>query len=191
MRYKFLFRLARFITGLRYRVTATGIENIPAGGALICANHQLNWDPVFLATNLPKDEPPAFMAKRSLFKVKFIGNFLRSLGAFPVERGASDLQAIKTGIAALKDDKKLILFPEGTRYRKPDQAIKTGCAMLAYMADVPVIPAGINIKKGFPSKVEIHYGQPMFPPQTEYKHSTKYRAFTDMIWTEIKKLREE
>ena len=92
-----------------------GLENLPEGGALLCANHASGWDPVLIAVSLPNDSRLSFMGKDSLFRIPLLGPIIRKLGAFPVKRGGNDLVAMKTAMKALTDGRRLLVFPEGTR----------------------------------------------------------------------------
>ena len=56
-----------------------------------------------------------FMAKKEWFKGKFKNWLFRSLGAIPVDREKPDFASIKACLKVLKDDKPLVVFPEGTR----------------------------------------------------------------------------
>ena len=55
------------------------------------------------------------------------------MGVFPVDRGHSDIGAVKRSIQALKDGFMLMVFPEGTRVRKKNRGVrpKGGVAMMA------------------------------------------------------------
>ncbi len=59
--------------------------------------------------------PVHYMAKEELFKVPVLGNIVRNCNAFPVKRGLSDREALRTGLKLLKDGHVFGLFPEGTR----------------------------------------------------------------------------
>lgn len=54
------------------------------------------------------------MAKVDLFKNPILAWILRRLGAFPVSRGSSDIQSVKTAMQAIKSGDNLLIFPEGT-----------------------------------------------------------------------------
>jgi 1-acyl-sn-glycerol-3-phosphate acyltransferase len=87
---------------------------------------------------------PAFMIKSSAFDVKLIGPFLRVLGQLPVRRGEADAaNVLMVAEQALNDGECVIIYPEGTATRDPDQwpmVAKTGVARLALATGVPVIP---------------------------------------------------
>ena len=81
---------------LLYRFKVKNKGAVPAeGGVILTSNHLSFADPVLLG--LCEKRRLYFMAKSELFSNKFAGAVIRALGAFPVERGAGDGKAIKTG----------------------------------------------------------------------------------------------
>ena len=96
---------------------AIGRERIPEGGVLVCGNHTSLSDPLFLAFAFHKKYQLRPMAKAELLRVPFIGWILKRVGVFGVERGKSDVGAIKQAMKYLKEGEKVLLYPEGTRVR--------------------------------------------------------------------------
>ena len=77
-----------------------GMENIPAeGGFILCSNH-VHWrDPLFLAVRLKKRRY-TFLAKAELYRTA-IGRLVlgeRGLGGIPINRGHSDLNAVRKAL---------------------------------------------------------------------------------------------
>ena len=80
---------------LLFRGRTAGNGNVPRQGALVVvANHGSHLDPPLLGHALGR--PVAFMAKAELFRVPILGAIIRACGAYPVSRGASDREAIRT-----------------------------------------------------------------------------------------------
>ena len=148
---------------IAFSVRCEGRENIPKGVPLIFAsNHRSNADPPLVASAVPKK--CAFMAKEELFRNKLFGGLIRMLGAFPVARGKGDMSAIDNSVDALKSGKHLMIFPEGTRSKDGKVGRgHTGAALIAAMADVPVVPVGIVFagKLHFRSRITIKFGKPI------------------------------
>ena len=122
---------------------AIGREHIPEGGVLVCGNHTSLSDPLFLAFAFHKKYQLRPMAKAELLRVPFIGWILKRVGVFGVERGKSDVGAIKQAMKYLKEGEKVLLYPEGTRVRASrgeESEPKTGAAMLAVRCGVPILP---------------------------------------------------
>jgi len=155
-----------------FKVRVHGIENIPAGGAVISGNHVSHMDPVLLWCRSPR--PVHFMAKRELWDSAFIGWLLPRLYAFPVNRGGADRGAIETATAYLKAGDLVGIFPEGTR-SEDGQAMGEahgGAAFIAMRAGVPVVPAAFVgtqdvLGKGrrLPRlrRVTVVFGEPIHP----------------------------
>ena len=71
------------------------------------------------------------MAKSELFRNKAFAVLIRALGAFPVERGAGDNKAIKTGEDLIKDGEIMTIFLEGGRTKTGElMRPRSGCALL-------------------------------------------------------------
>ena len=106
--------------------------------AIFSCNHQTMNDPLILKSRYPRLK---CMAKSGLFKSKFSNWFFRSLGAYPVDRGGNDIQAVKTTLKHLKENKKVLIFPEGTRVKEGEEvAYKNGLVMFALKTDCNVVP---------------------------------------------------
>ena len=131
---------------LLYRYKTIIEEPLPlVGGMIIASNHISNSDPVLLGLS-QKKRRLFFMAKIELFKNKFFGALIRALGAFPVERGAGDGKAIKTGEDLIRDGEIMTIFIEGGRSKTGElMRPRSGCALVAQQMQVPVVPACITI----------------------------------------------
>lgn len=106
------------------------------------------------------------MAKKELFESNPLFKFIiKFFGAFPVERGKGDTEIIDTSLSKLEMGRNLLVFPEGTRSKDGKVGKgKSGVAVIAAAAQVPVIPVGISFKGSklkFRSKVTVRYGKPI------------------------------
>src|SRR5690348_5815670 len=88
-----------FLTYLRMR--RIGREHIPAKGpVIVAAIHRSFLDPFVIATMAKR--PMYYMAKEEIFQYHpVLAWILGALGAFPVARGASDEESVKTSKAIL------------------------------------------------------------------------------------------
>ena len=127
-----------------YKVT--GVENVPPMGPLVVvANHLSNLDPSVLGSSLPRRL--RYLAKDNLFKaIGPVGRwYLRSYGAFPIDRAGADVRAFRWALGQLRQDAAVVIFPEGTRSRtgQINQA-KAGVVSLILRSGAPVLPVGIS-----------------------------------------------
>lgn len=149
-------------------IVSIGEENIPATGPVIVAPIHISYlDPPAVACAMRREIHP--MAKEELFR-GFMGPLLRSLGVFPVRRGESDAEAVRTALAYLERGEVLMIFPEGTR--NDGQAMgpmNRGVTMLAKRGNATIVPTGIvgtNIVlprgggKGRKHPMTIAFGEP-------------------------------
>ena len=103
------------------------------------------------------------LAKKELFKKKFIGGLLKNCGGIPVDRDNPDLSTIISAIKVLKSGNKLAIFPEGTRNKSKTlelQPIKSGSAVFAVKAKCPIVPIMIERKARIFRKNHIIIGKP-------------------------------
>lgn len=189
--------VCRPIMKVFYRYKFINNNSIPHEGAyIIASNHMSFSDPVLLG--LGQRRRLFFMAKQELFKNKFFAGLIRALGAFPVERGAGDGKAIKTGEDLIKEGNVMTIFIEGGRTKTGEfMRPRSGCALVAQQMQVPVIPACITItgnpKYRFAKRV-IHFGDPLTPQQlglTPDGDRRQLKNATNMIMDEINKMREQ
>jgi 1-acyl-sn-glycerol-3-phosphate acyltransferase len=155
---------------LIFRLKIIGSENIPKTGSfVIVANHSSLLDGFVLVSSVkPK---VTFMSASYLFKMLFVGNILRGVGAIPVQGKGSEIKLIKEAIKVLQAGGVLGIFPEGRITNEEDDfSAKAGAAYLAIKADVPIIPMAIKgankvlpLGAKFPKlkKIEVKIGKPI------------------------------
>lgn len=163
--------------GLGIEVAASGLEDVPAGPFVYCANHQSLLDILVLGAVLPGDFKWA--AKRSLMSIPFLGWHLRLAGHVPVERGVGPHaaeQVVARFEEVLRRGKPLLVFPEGTRSEDGVlRAFKNGGFRAAVRAAVPVVPVALEgthllMRKGALDagdaavrRVHVRVGAPVMP----------------------------
>ncbi|HEX4083023.1 MAG TPA: lysophospholipid acyltransferase family protein [Acidimicrobiales bacterium] len=165
------------IVGLWFRPKVTGRANIPADGPVILAPvHRSFADFGFSA--FVTHRKLFFMAKDGLWKNRFLGWLLLTLGAFPVHRESADREALAHAEAVLRRGQLLVLFPEGMRQEGPVVGeLAEGAAFLAARTGAPIVPIGIGnsdaaMPKGRripkPLRIRIVVGEPLpAPARTE------------------------
>jgi 1-acyl-sn-glycerol-3-phosphate acyltransferase len=148
----FVFGLARFISRLVMtlfgRATCQGANRFPRkGGVLIVANHGSDCDPLMVQMSCPRNV--IFMAKASLFEMKFLAILMRAGNTFPVKPGEPDRAALRLAADYLKIGEVVCIFPEGQISEDGNlQVIKPGVALVIRMAQPQVICLGMQNTQG-------------------------------------------
>ena len=141
-----------------------GEERMPRAGGLVVAANHFSWiDPPALGVASPRTL--YMMAKVEAHRVPGLGELMRSFGAFPVRRGQSDREAVRTMRRIVRDGNALGMFVEGTRQRTGIPGpVQPGAAMVALNEDVPLIPVAIGSQRwrlGNFAPVSVAWGEPM------------------------------
>src|SRR5688572_25699604 len=106
---KALLAIGLFLLG---PVRIRGRKNVPrSGGLLVISNHLSDCDPAVIGHALPRHSN--FMAKRELFDIPILSWIIRTLQAFPVNRGSPDRAAIRKTVELLQKGEAVVVFPEG------------------------------------------------------------------------------
>ena len=160
--YNFLCNLLDPIYSVLFPARVDGLENLPAEGPyILCCNHISNRDPFYLAVRC-RPRYLHFMAKAELFKWKPLARFCTTLGGFPVDRGHSDLNAVRTSLNLLKEGHVLALFPQGTRSKDNSRTpMLSGVSMIALRSGATVIPAYIGGPYRPFRKTQLSFGKPV------------------------------
>ncbi len=185
----------RFLT----RIHVHGRENEPKEGAcLVICNHLVWRDPITLCVCL-RHHQPHFMAKKELFKIPVLAQLIKAFGAYPVNRGGADVSAIRYTIQLLKDGVPVGMFPQGHRYNGVDPRTtkpKTGAAMIALKANVPILPMYIKVK-GNKAKLfcrkDVYIGKPIMPEELKYdpQASGEYDRIITQLFEQVCALGDE
>ncbi|MBQ8003539.1 MAG: 1-acyl-sn-glycerol-3-phosphate acyltransferase [Oscillospiraceae bacterium] len=185
--YKFFYSLIIPFFRILYRVRITGRENIPEGSAVVCANHTSMTDPFFVAMAFGLREQLVFLGKIEVFRMPVIGAVLRGIQAIPVDRGSTSMSTLREAISRLKEGRKVMIFPEGTRVKANADAsgAKTGAAMMACRADAPMLPVYISVKRKLFGRVDVIIGKPVDTHSFEGTGSAKYKAVVENVFCEI------
>jgi len=142
-----------------------GRENVPLNGGLVLALNHFSWiDPPAFGAASPRTI--YYMAKVELHRVPWLGQLIRSFGAYSVRRGESDREAVRFSRELVADGRAVGLFVEGTRQKSgvPGEP-KPGASMIALQERVPVVPAAIHGSQfwqfGNFHPVSIAWGEPL------------------------------
>jgi 1-acyl-sn-glycerol-3-phosphate acyltransferase len=121
-----------------------GVERVPqAGGAVLAANHLNAIDHPFLGLACPR--PVYFISKAELLEIPVVGDFLAFAGAFPVNRGEPDREALRTARTIVREGHLLGIHVEGTRQRTGHPgAARRGAALIAMQEGARIVPLGLE-----------------------------------------------
>ncbi len=163
------------------------------GGLIIAANHRSFLDPFVIGACLPWRRPMNYVAKMELFSKRWQGWILCRCGAFPIRRGESDEEAMRTARMVLERGGTICIFPEGTRIRTGSLASpKRGVGRLALQTGAQVVPVAVlgseQVRRGWrirPRKVRIRMGRAMTFPRAERPSPALAATVTSRIWPNV------
>jgi 1-acyl-sn-glycerol-3-phosphate acyltransferase len=127
------------------RVRAEGVEKLdPAANYVFVSNHASFMDIPALLSSLRHQF--RFFAKKSLYRIPFLGWHLRWAGHLPVDRSnaRASLKSMTEGARIIAQRHiSVLLFPEGGRSATGLRDFKEGAAYIAIKAGVPIVPVAI------------------------------------------------
>jgi 1-acyl-sn-glycerol-3-phosphate acyltransferase len=168
------------------------------GGALLVVNHQSFLDPPLIGCCLK--EPIYFLARHTLFKKGGLGKLITLLNGIPINRDKPDSSSLKTVIRLLKEGKKVLIFPEGTRTENGELLpAEPGVGLFIAKTKTPIIP--VRIRGAFeawprdsffpiPGTIEVYIGKAFEIDSSYYdaKNKINYQAVADRVMAEINNL---
>lgn len=151
---------------LNLRIKAHGLENVPKDGILtIYGNHKSYADPFIILEIIKR--PTTFTPKMGVYKLPIIGAWLKTMGAFPIDRQSdrNTAKAMVEAIKVVKDGMAMLIFPEGgikDRSEEKMVAMRAGAYRVATKAGSDLLPISImgttEIKKRapfLPTKIDV------------------------------------
>lgn len=165
MKESLLYRLFRPIVAVLFRIIFNPkiinreyINN--SGPILLVGNHTSNLDALLLLTAVKR--PIHFMAKIELFKGPF-GLIFRNLGLISVDRKKKNPDAIIKATKYLKDNKVVLIFPEGTTEKgRGILDFKIGAFKIANDNNIKITPFVIKGKyRPFINNLTIEFLKPI------------------------------
>jgi 1-acyl-sn-glycerol-3-phosphate acyltransferase len=177
--------IVRFFTGVKTQ----GLENIPnEGGFLLCSNHIAVRDVILIGATCPRQIK--FVAKKELFAIPVLSQFMQAMGAVKIDRSGNDVAALRRSIELIESGEIVSIFPQGHRFPAVDPSttpIKNGAGMVAYRAGCDVLPVFIKVKGnkyGIFKRVVICYGKPIKHSELGFSGggTDEYKAATELIF---------
>ncbi|HEY1421029.1 MAG TPA: lysophospholipid acyltransferase family protein [Candidatus Dormibacteraeota bacterium] len=146
--YRFVRRLVRWAVLTFFRVSVSGLENIPKPPFIIAANHQAWFDPAFIIPFFPPAPVVYTMAKReTVFNRAWKRRLLPLIGVFPIspQRGELDEAGLRSVYQVLDRGGVVLIFPEGRYSRgRALRPLKVGIGHFALQAGVPICPVAVR-----------------------------------------------
>ncbi|MFP3035618.1 MAG: lysophospholipid acyltransferase family protein [Wolbachia sp.] len=144
--------MLRLLCGVEYEIK--GIENIPKQPFIIASKHQSPFE-TFIFILLFRNA--VFILKRELKWIPFVGLHLMALRMIFINRldGISSIRYIvKLAKMRIKENRSIIIFPEGTRTVATQKAkYRPGVAALYSVLSVPVLPIALNTGLFWPKSI--------------------------------------
>jgi len=191
--YDFIYAVFNKPVRALFRISATGLENVPSdGGFLMCANHTSLHDVTVVPAVLEKRRPK-YMAKKELFKIPLLKQLITAFGAFPVDRGGADVGAVKMAISLIQSGESVFIFPQGHRHPHEnvrDTEFHHGVGMIAYRANCDVLPVYIKTdakQVRFFRKTEVIFGKLIKHDELGFENggTDEYKNATALIFDRI------
>ena len=175
--------LSKFFFKIYFRYRSKGEDNIPEGPCIIAPNHQSYFDGLFVSSLLRTRQirKTYFYAKAQHVKLPFLKFLAQRNNVIVVDLNRNLKESIQKLAEVLKNQKNIIIFPEGTRSLTGDLGqFKKTFAILSRELNIPVVPVSIKgainaLPKGsiFPrpwKKIEVEFLQPVYPEGNSYEH---------------------
>jgi 1-acyl-sn-glycerol-3-phosphate acyltransferase len=145
---------------LFYPFKYVGNKKVENGACIYVSNHYRMIDPMYILPTTK--EGVHFIAKNEAKKIPIFGAFISAVKTIFVGRDGTDARAIMDALKCLKSGDKVAIYPEGTRNKsdQPFLPFKSGSALLAIRAQVPIVPMVVYQKARFLRKNYIVIGEP-------------------------------
>jgi len=173
--------LVRMLVASVYRVRIEGLENVPASGVLVVANH-VSWaDGILLGLACPRH--PRMVAFSEYFENPWLGWFGRLGRIIPIGTSRKSMvESIRLAREALRNGEIVCIFPEGGITRTGEmQEFRPGFLSILKDTGAPVVPVYLGglwgsilsfeggkffwkLPKRWRYPVSIRFGQPIHHP---------------------------
>jgi 1-acyl-sn-glycerol-3-phosphate acyltransferase len=152
--------LCTAVAELAFRLKIHGRENlIEEGPAILASNHASYLDPPLVGVACRKEI--FYLARKSLFEKPVLGPVLARVNCIPIDRDRGDVAAVRAILRLLKEGKRTLVFPEGTRSRDGKlQPARGGLGLIIAKSLAPVVPVRIfGSYAALPRSGGIHFTQ--------------------------------
>lgn len=171
------------------KVGKKNLKQLKGKNFIVACNHMSNLDAIMLDIKFFKKF--RYLAKKELFNKKFNAAFMRALGGVAVDRKQADPKAIKEIFRLIGKNKKIAIFPQGTRAKTvhiEDGSAKEGIAMFSIRTNTPVIPMMYDRKIKPFQRTKLIIGKPIYPDETKKKDKEYLTEYANHIIAEMNSL---
>ena len=171
------------------KVGKKNLKQLKGKNFIVACNHMSNLDAIMLDIKFFKKF--RYLAKKELFNKKFNAAFMRALGGVAVDRKQADPKAIKEIFRLIGKNKKIAIFPQGTRAKTvhiEDGSAKEGIAMFSIRTNTPVIPMMYDRKIKPFRCTKLIIGKPIYPDETKKKDKEYLTEYANHIIAEMNSL---
>jgi 1-acyl-sn-glycerol-3-phosphate acyltransferase len=187
--------LCTVVAKLAFRLKIYGRENlIEDGPAIYASNHASYLDPPLVGVACRKEV--FYLARKTLFEKPVLGSLLPRINCIPVDRDRGDVAAVRTLLRLLKEGKRVVVFPEGTRSKDGNlQPARAGLGLIIAKSLAPVVPVRVfGSYAALPRSGGIHFvpitlvvGKPIFFTKEDLGTDERlaYQALSDRVMAAI------
>ena len=187
--------LCTVVAELAFRLKIYGRDNlIEDGPAIYASNHASYLDPPLVGVACRKEV--FYLARKTLFEKPVLGHLLPRINCIPVDRDRGDVAAVRTLLRLLKEGKRVVVFPEGTRSKDGNlQPARAGLGLIIAKSLAPVVPVRVfGSYAALPRSGGIHFvpitlvvGKPIFFTKEDLGTDERlaYQALSDRVMATI------
>ena len=180
---------------LNTKVIFHGLENLRKEEKFFIASaHQSMFETFVLQAPL---NFPIFILKKELLRIPLFGTYLRKIGSIEIVRETTTKENLnffdKIKDVTKKNNRPLLIFPQGTRVRFDDRRpFKKGVARIYDSLELPCVPVALNSGKIWPKNSFIKYEGDIhvsfLEPITKKKKKNKFlKVLEEKIYSETEK----
>jgi 1-acyl-sn-glycerol-3-phosphate acyltransferase len=192
--------LCTAVAEIGFRLKIYGRENlIEEGPAILASNHASFLDPPLVGVACRNDI--YFLARKTLLEKPVIGPIIARLNVVPIDRDRGDVAAVRAVLRLLKDNKRVLVFPEGTRSTDGNlQPARAGVGLIIAKSLAPVVPVRVfGSYAALPRSGGLHFvpvtlviGKPMFFKKQDLGTDERaaYQALSERVMSAIAALQK-
>src|SRR5881394_2927512 len=172
-----------------YRVTARGLENLPAGGFLLVPNH-ISWVDA-LVLQLACARPIRYVIDQEYYHKRMLHPILRAIGCIPISKRQSHA-AVRAAAEKLYEGEIVCVFPEGELERRGTLLrLQRGYEVIARHAQAQVVPVWLDQLWGSIFSFQGGKFFRKFPKRIPYPVTVAFGRPLDAKSADIATMREE